>query len=38
LISTFPLHKHLIGGDVTSSETPSLEQVLREIEEFILHG
>lgn len=37
-ISTFPIHKHLMGGDVTSSEAPSLEQVLREIEEFILHG
>ena len=37
-ISTFPIHKHLISGDVMSSEIPSLEQVLREIEEFILHG
>ncbi len=37
-ISTFPIHKHLKGGNVTSSEVPSLEQVLREIEESILHG
>lgn len=36
--STFPVHEHLMGGDVTSSEAPSLEQVLREIEEFILQG
>lgn len=37
-ISTFPFHKHLMDGDVTSSDVPSLEQVLREIEEFILQG
>ena len=37
-ISTSPIHKHLMSGDVASSEVPSLEQVLREIEEFILHG
>ena len=37
-ISTFPIHKHLMGGDVTSSEVPILEQILREIEEFILQG
>lgn len=34
-ISTFPVHKHLMGGDVTSSEIPSLEQVLREIEDIL---
>ena len=37
-ISTFPFHKHLMDGDVISSNIPSLEQVLREIEEFILLG
>ncbi|MBI3170286.1 MAG: hypothetical protein HYZ22_17515 [Chloroflexi bacterium] len=37
-VSTFPIHKHLMGGDVTSSEIPSLEQVMREIEELILRG
>ncbi len=37
-ISTFPIHKHLMSGDVTSSDIPSLEQVLREIEGLILHG
>jgi hypothetical protein len=36
-ISTFPIHKHLMGGNVTSSDVPSLEQVLREIEEFIFN-
>jgi len=34
-VPTFPNHKHLEHGDVTSSESPSLEQVLREIEEII---
>lgn len=34
-ISTFPVHKHLMGGDVISSEVPSLEQVLREIEDIL---
>lgn len=32
LVSTFPYHKHLEGGDVTYSDVPSLEQVLGEIE------
>lgn len=34
-IPTFPQHKHLKNGDVTSSDVPSLEQVLREIEEYL---
>lgn len=34
-VSTFPFHKHLKDGNVTSSVVPSLEQVLREIEEMI---
>lgn len=34
-ISTFPHHKHSQSGDVTSSEIPTLEQVLREIDELI---
>jgi len=34
-VPTFPNHKHLDGGDVTSSIPPSLEQVLREIEEIL---
>jgi hypothetical protein len=34
-VSTFPFHKHLKDGDVTSSAIPSLEGVLREIEEII---
>jgi len=34
-VSTFPFHKHLRGGSVTSSDIPSFEQVLREIEELI---
>jgi hypothetical protein len=33
-VSTFPNHKHLTS-DVISSEPPSLEQVLREIEEIL---
>ncbi|MBI5842064.1 MAG: hypothetical protein HZB19_18410 [Chloroflexi bacterium] len=35
-VPTFPSHKHLMGGDVTSSGVPSLEKVLREIEALIL--
>jgi hypothetical protein len=34
-VSTFPFHKHLPGGNVTSSDIPSFEHVLREIEELI---
>lgn len=34
-VSTFPFHKHVQGGDVTSSEVPTLEQILREIEDVI---
>jgi hypothetical protein len=34
-ISTFPFHKHLNDDKIISSEIPSLEQVLREIEESI---
>jgi hypothetical protein len=34
-VPTFPNHKHLGSGDVDSSEPPSLEQVLREIEEIM---
>jgi len=37
-VSTFPHHKHLMGRKVTSSDAPSLEQVLREIEEIISQG
>ena len=33
-VPTFPNHKHLTNG-VTSSEPPSLEQVLREVEEIL---
>jgi hypothetical protein len=35
LIPTFPHHKHLHDGDVASSELPSLEHVLREIEDYL---
>ena len=35
-VSTFPYHKHLEDGAVISSDIPSLEKVLREIEELIL--
>ena len=35
-VSTFPHHKHLEDGAVLSSDIPSLEKVLREIEELIL--
>jgi len=34
-VSTFPHHKHLADGEVFSSEEPSLEKVLREIEGLI---
>ena len=34
-VSTFPYHKH-VANSVESSEVPSLEQVLREIEELLL--
>ncbi|MDL1912262.1 hypothetical protein FBQ81_16480 [Chloroflexi bacterium CFX6] len=37
-VPTFPIHKHLRGGDVTSSDIPSLGQVLREIEEIVLRS
>jgi len=33
--STFPHHKHITRADIESSDNPSLEQVLREIEEMI---
>jgi hypothetical protein len=35
-VTTFPHHKHIDDGNVTISDIPSLEQVLREIEELIL--
>ena len=35
-IPTFPVHKRLKGGGIISSEIPSLEQVLREIEKIIM--
>jgi hypothetical protein len=35
-VSTFPYHKHLMGGEVTSSDIPSLEKILREIEVLML--
>ena len=34
-VPTFPFHKHLKDGNVTSSAIPSLEQVVREIEGII---
>jgi hypothetical protein len=34
-VVTFPHHKHLQGGEVGSSDAPSLEQVLREIEKLL---
>jgi hypothetical protein len=34
-VPTFPHHKHLQSGDVGTSDIPSLEQVLREIENLI---
>lgn len=35
-VPTFPYHKHLMGGEVTSSDIPSLEKILREIEVLML--
>lgn len=37
-IPTFPNHKHLKDDDVISSEPPSLEQILREIEDILSAG
>lgn len=37
-ISTFPRHKHLSGGGVTSADAPSLEDVLTEIETYLLQN
>jgi hypothetical protein len=37
-VPTFPHHKHLKDGDATTSDAPSLEQVLREIEILISQG
>jgi hypothetical protein len=37
-VSTFPIHKHLQNGEIVSSEVPSLEGVLREIEGLISQG
>lgn len=37
-VSTFPHHKHVKGGKVEPSGVPTLEQVLREIEELISQG
>ena len=37
-ISTFPFHKHLQNGEVISASVPSLEEVLREIEQVISKG
>lgn len=37
-VPTFPYHKHLKDGNVVSSDIPSLEQILREIEGMILKG
>lgn len=34
-VPTFPHHKHSRNDEVTSSDAPSLEQVLREIESLI---
>jgi len=34
-VPTFPHHKHSQSGEVEGSDTPSLEQVLREIEKLI---
>lgn len=34
-VSSFPHHKHLQNGRVENADVPSLEQVLREIEELI---
>lgn len=32
---TFPHHKHLESGNVTDADAPSMEQVLREIEDHL---
>jgi len=37
-VPTFPHHKHLMSEDVVPAEIPSLEEILREIEEMILKG
>jgi hypothetical protein len=34
-VSTFPHHKHLQSGTIASTDMPSLELVLREIEALI---
>jgi hypothetical protein len=34
-VPTFPHHKHLESGNVTDADAPSLEQVLREIEDHL---
>jgi hypothetical protein len=34
-VPTFPYHKHLESGNVTDADAPSLEQVLREIEDHL---
>ena len=35
-IPTFPNHKHLLDGVVIASDAPALENILSEIEEYIL--
>ena len=34
-LPTFPFHKHVQSGEVVPSEVPTLEQILREIEDLI---
>jgi hypothetical protein len=34
-ISTFPHHKHIVGGRVIEANPPTLEDVLKEIEEYL---
>lgn len=34
-VSTFPHHKHIADGKVTESIPPTLEEVLKEIEEYL---
>lgn len=34
-VSTFPHHKHIADGKVTESNPPTLEDVLKEIEEYL---
>jgi len=34
-VRTFPHHRHTLGGGVDSSDVPTLESVLREIEDLI---